>query len=92
MNKNHHFKLIQGTFSASEASEVLFDLISSKIHFHTKQNFSNLERFGKEKPNSQKRIKALKKIQLSLKKIFEAAEKKGQHLNIEGNIEIAIVP
>lgn len=91
MNKSHKFKLIQGTFSASGASAVLFDLISSKIHFHSMENFSNRERFGKDKANSQRRIKALKKVQESLKKMFEAAEKKGQRLKIEGTIEITIV-
>ena len=48
-------------FSPSGASEVLFGLISSKIHFHSMENFSSNERFGKDKPNSQRRIKALKK-------------------------------
>ncbi|HNP21077.1 MAG TPA: hypothetical protein PKM63_01415 [Panacibacter sp.] len=91
MNKSHSFKLIHGTFSPSGASEVLFGLISSKIHFHSMENFSSNERFGKDKPNSQRRIKALKKVQGSIKKIVEAADKKGKQLKIDGNIEITVI-
>ena len=91
MNKSQSFKLFHGTFSASEASKVLYEVITSKINFHSMENFSNKERFGKDKPNSQKRIKALKKMHGSVNKIIEAAEKKGLQLNIDGNIEITII-
>ena len=91
MNKNYNFKLIHGRFTASEAAQVLFDLISSKIHFHTMENFSSQERFGKDAPHSQRRIQALKKVQGSLKKIFDVAEKKDVQLKIEGSVKITIV-
>lgn len=91
MNKNYNFKLIHGTFTASEAAQILFDLISSKIHFHTMENFSSQERFGKDKPDSKSRIQALKKVQGSLKKIFDVAEKKDVKLKIEGFVEITIL-
>lgn len=55
------------------------------------ENFSSNERFGKDKPNSQRRIKALKKVQGSIKKIVEAADKKGKQLKIDGNIEITVI-
>ena len=59
-----------------------FGLISGKIHFHSMENFSSNERFGKDKPNSQRRIKALKKYRVN-KKIVEG-DKKGKQLKIDG--------
>jgi len=91
MKKNYDFKLIHGTFSASESAKILFDLISSKIQFHNMENFSSQERFGKDAPHSQKRIQALRKVQGSLKKIFDAAEKKDLQLKIEGSVKITIM-
>lgn len=91
MNKNYDFKLIHGTFTASESAQILFSLISSKINFHTMENFSSQERFGKDAPQSQMRIQALKKVQESLKKIFDVAEKKDVKLKIESSVEISIL-
>jgi len=91
MDKNFNFKLVHGTFTAPEAAKILFALISSKIQFHTIENFSSQERFGKEAPNSQKRIQALKDAQDSLKKVFAEAEKNEMHLNIEGSVTVTIV-
>ncbi|MEO5999958.1 MAG: hypothetical protein ABIN89_24175 [Chitinophagaceae bacterium] len=91
MNKNYNFKLIHGTFTASEATQVLFDLINSKIHFHSMENFSSQERFGKDMPNSKRRIQALKKVRGSLKKIFDVAEKKKLKLQMDGFVEITIL-
>ena len=91
MNKNYNFKLIHGTFTTSEARQILFDLISSKIHFHTMESFSSQERFGKDAPHSKRRIQALKKIHNSLEKIFDVAEKKDVQIEIEGTVEITMV-
>lgn len=91
MKKGYNFKLIHGNFQAAEAAHILFELISSKIQFHTMENFRSQERFFKDAPNSQKRILALKKIQVSLKKVFDKAEKKELKLKIEGLINITIL-
>ena len=91
MAKNYNFKLINGTFTASESAKILFDLISSKIQFHNIENFSSQERFGKDASHSQKRIHALRKVQGSLKKIFDAAEKKDLQLKIEGAVKIIVL-
>ncbi len=90
MDKNYDFKLITGTFAASEAAQVLFNLISNKIHYHTMENFSSQERFGKDAAHSQRRIQDLKKVQGDLKKIFDMAEQKDLQLKIEGSVQITI--
>lgn len=90
MKEKYNFKLINGTFTPSEASRILFDLISSKINYHTMENFSNQEKFGKDAPHSERRIKALQKAHTSLKEIFESAAKKKLKLKIDGSVEITI--
>jgi hypothetical protein len=90
MNHNYNFKLIDGTFNSSEASLILFNLISSKIDFHTLENFSSQERFGKELPESQSRIRALKEVREDLKKMFNVAEKEEVKLKIESFVKINI--
>lgn len=91
MAKNHAFKLIQGTFTSSAAAQILFGLIGSKIQFHTMENFSSQERLGKDAPLSKKRIQALKKAQVALKKWLDTAEKDNLKLKIEGNITISTI-
>lgn len=91
MKKNHNFKLIDGHFSPSEAGKVVLALVSSKIKYHSMEKFSNEERFGKDAARSEKRIIALKKVKDSIKKVFDAAEKEGMNVKMNGFIEITIV-
>ena len=91
MKQPKSFKLIDGQFTSAEASRVLNMLISSKINYHSKEKFSNEERFGKDASHSVKRIAALKKVQISLKKFFDTAEKKGLNVKMNGFVEITIV-
>lgn len=57
--KTLHLKLIDGTFTAQEAREILAKIYTDKIHFHEMRNFSSLERFGKVDLHSTMRIKEL---------------------------------
>ncbi len=91
MKGKYNFKLINGKFATSEASRILFDLIRSKINYHTMENFSNQERFGKDMPHSERRIKALKKALGSLEKVCELAKEKGLKLRIDGSVDITII-
>ncbi|CAN5663198.1 hypothetical protein BH10BAC3_BH10BAC3_38170 [soil metagenome] len=91
MKKNHSFKLIDGQFSPSDAGKIVFALVSSKINYHSMEKFSNEERFGKDATHSEKRIKALRKVKDSLKKVFDLAEQKGLNVKMNGLIEITIV-
>ena len=91
MKQPKSFKLIDGQFTSAEAGRVLNMLISSKINYHSKEKFSNEERFGKDASHSVKRIAALKKVQISLKKFFDTAEKKGLNVKMNGFVEITIV-
>ena len=91
MKQPKSFKLIDGQFSPSEAAQVINALISSKINYHSMQRFSNVERFGKDASHSEKRIAALKKLKLSINKVFDAAEKKGSKIKMDGFIDVTVV-
>ena len=91
MEKKHNYTLIEGTFTPAEAGRVLFDLVRSKITYHSMEKFSAQERFGKDESHSERRITSLKQLQQSLKEVFEFADKKGMNLKIDGLIEITII-
>jgi hypothetical protein len=91
MKKSYTFKLIDGTFTPAEANRVLTDLVNSKIHFHEMENFSSQERFGTDVTHSARRLKALRKLKLDLKKIFDSTAEKHRDLKINSHIEILIV-
>ena len=91
MENKHILKLIDGKFIPSEAREVLFDLISSKINYHQMEMFSNEERFGKDESNSESRIEQLKDVRRRLKEIIDYTSKKGLSLKIESFIDITFI-
>lgn len=91
MRKSHKLKLIDGTFTSSEAGKVLFDLISSKINYHAMQAFSIKERFGGDVSFSEKRIEDLKETRRRLEEIINRASEKGLNLKVESFIEITLI-
>jgi DNA-directed RNA polymerase subunit F len=90
MSKSKKLKLIEGEFQFREAKEILFNVFSTKINFHQRNNFSHKERFGKEDPTAKKRIPALKKELVKLEKILNEAEAKNKKLIIGSEITITL--
>ena len=62
-----HLKLIDGTFKAEDAVNVLLGLVSYKINYHQNELFLHKEQFGSDVKNSEKRITELKKLLHTLK-------------------------
>ena len=91
METIHQFKIIDGDFSASEARQVLMNMLSSKISFHSMEIFSIQERFNGDVSRSVKRIRELKAIGDSLNTIFDDTAAKGMKLRIKGSIELRLV-
>jgi hypothetical protein len=91
MNKNEKLTLIEGDFSFDEAKEILISMYSSKINFHTMQNLSSLERFGKDDEIAQKRIPVLRNEMKKLKAILLEAKAKNKKLVVNSEISIALV-
>lgn len=70
MKKTEKIDLIKGTFSPSEARDILLDLLNSKINFHNKKNWSSRERFGKPDAESEQRLKHLKNSRNKILRLF----------------------
>ena len=91
MKDKQHFQLIDGTFTAPEASRVLLSLIKSKMDYHNIEKFSNEVRFGRDEAHSEKRLHELAKLNDALKELFASAADAKQNLKINGWIEITPV-
>lgn len=92
MNNHQRFQLIEGTFTPSEAGQVLLSLVTSKIDYHSLEKCSNEERFGRDIAHSEKRLEKLRKLNTALKELLAVAADEKQNLKIDGWIEISFVP
>jgi hypothetical protein len=90
MSTTTSLSLIEGEFDSEEATEVLMNIFSTKIHFHVMRNFSSEERFGKPDEVSTTRIPVLKNNIALLTEILSEAKRKGLNLNISANIQISV--
>ncbi len=88
MKKTHCLKLIDGTFSAADAENVISTLISSKINYHSIESFSNKERFNKDTAHNERRIEELKEAREYLDLIIKRAKQYNRNLVIESYINI----
>ncbi len=86
----YKFKLIDGDFSHIEALEVLLNLISSKIKFHSMEEFGIQIRNGGTADRHEKRIVELTKIRDEIKSLLNDPKCKESQFNILGNVEIHI--
>jgi hypothetical protein len=86
------FKLIDGSFTQAEAREILLSLISAKLKFHTLKKFSDLERFGQDTMQSEKRIKELNDLDKEIRSFLDTAETADCIISITSNIDILITP
>ena len=91
MKNLEDLKLIEGTFLPNEAKEMLSNLFSSKIQFHTTKNFSTQVRFGKDDTVSATRIPELNKSLEDIIEIINQAEKNNQHISIHSSVSIRII-
>lgn len=83
-------QLVEGTFTPSEASDVISSLIQEKINFHKLQRLSKCE--GNENANCEypdNRVKELEDEKLIAKEFIKIARKEGSNLRINGVIEIS---
>ena len=91
MEKEQEFQLVEGTFNAHDAAEVLFTLISNKINFHKLQQFSFQERNVGDIAHSKQRIASLEKSREQVKRLIEECRNNDLHVELEGIIKIKIV-
>ncbi len=82
--------LIEGSFTAEEAKEILLNIYSTKINFHEMKNFSSQERFGMEDEIAQKRIPKLKNEIENVLQLVSVADLNKNKLMITSEINISL--
>ena len=88
----HRYKLIDGTFSAPDAAQVLLTLVKSKMDFHERERVSNQERFGSDVAHSARRSSELRQLHETLRELCQSAAASGQSLQVNGWLEITLGP
>lgn len=82
--------LIEGSFTASEASDILHGLLDKKINFHKLQRLGKTERDHSDACSfDNERIDELLAEKENLKVYFAAIRAKGVQLTINSTIEIS---
>lgn len=89
MNNINQFKLISGEFSNEQAKDVLTDLYSSKIKFHSICALRHEEKFAKKSSFHEDRIIELKLERDGILKFLENVSPDDK-LKIESTISISI--
>jgi hypothetical protein len=90
MNKIDKLKLIEGDFSFNEAKEILTSMFNSKINFHSIQNWSSQERYGKDNETAQNKIQLLTNEIEKLEEIILEAKAQNKKLTIKSEIIISL--
>lgn len=91
MQQNQTYKLIDGEFDPSEAWNILFTLVNSKINFHSMESFGIAIRTSGDTSFHEKRIKELMQTNKDIKKLMDFATEKKLRLKINAAIEVELV-
>jgi hypothetical protein len=88
LNKSNTFNLIKGTFSIEQAKDLLTDLYSSKLKYHTLCAWKHEERYATKSDYHTARINQLKMERDQVIQFLENLNVGGQ-LTIESSIQIS---
>jgi hypothetical protein len=88
---NCQLSLIKGDFTAEQATDIVSELIFSKISFHQLRCLSGEIRFGSNDGNSQQRIEELKYTLACFQDLSAMAEQNGKTLRIRSTIDIEVI-
>lgn len=89
-NETHQLQLVNNTYSAEAAKEVLTSLIRDKIRFLNVQVLSNHERYGADISHSTKRVAELQaELEIMIKKLNEAIAN-GDEIEVSCPINITV--
>jgi hypothetical protein len=84
------FTLINSTYSASNAKEVLTSLINDKIRFLNIQILSAHERFGENTAHLEARVKELVADRNRLIELLDQSAETNTEIEIVGSVEITV--
>ncbi|MHA7831537.1 MAG: hypothetical protein ACX93O_10585 [Flagellimonas sp.] len=92
LTEQRKIQLVDGTFTPTEASDVMTALIDEKINFHKIQRLKIWEGNHSSKTNIlDNRIDELEKEKMTARAIIEQARKNGKNITINGILEIKYV-
>ena len=86
--ENNKVTLIDGTFSIAEAKDVLINMFTMKINFHSQKNVSHVERFGKPDEAATEKVAFLKSELAKLEALIEKADSDNASLKVTSAIHI----
>lgn len=89
MEATKTIKLIAGEYSPEEAREILYSMLSSKIEFHAKKDFSSQERFGKPNLDSRKRMEELQAAKEEMLALMREAHRENRRIKISSEVVIS---
>lgn len=91
LKKTQKINLIEGDFTASEAADIINDVLKVKINFHKIQRLSITEGNNENKCEfDSERIEELLNEQRIAKEFFSQARIQGKKLNMTSTINITI--
>ena len=85
-----HYRLINGTFSADDAREVLLTLLEDKIRYHARNNWSRRERCL-DTEWGDRRIIELRQTKADIAELVAAAKEAGAELAIDCEIKVTLL-
>lgn len=89
--QQHSIKLIDSTYPAKQAREVIMTLLNDKIRFLGVQILSIEERFGDNTEHMRQRIKELEHEKRELLRQLESLEDENTPLEIDCQIDLKVV-
>jgi hypothetical protein len=90
MKKTKIIDLVKGTFTPSEAREIIFQLLDSKINFHNLKNLSSRERFGRPDVDSEQRLEQLKESRKEAEALILSSTAEKKSVTIKSAIELTV--
>ena len=88
MSSVKNYKLVEGQFSPSDATNILFALFNSKINFHQLESFRIQEKNFKNRDSikHEERVEELKEAYKFFKTLINEASDENMDLEIHGTI------
>lgn len=86
--QNNKVTLIDAVFNVAEAKDIVINMFTMKINFHSQKNVSHVERFGKTDNAALEKVEFLKAELAKLETIIAEATEKNVSLKVTSNIHI----
>ncbi len=86
-----NISLINSSFSAKEAKQVLVSLLDYKIQFHHRKILSSYEKYGTEDEYSKNRIVQLKEERAKVEELLDNSDFENCTIALESEVSIKVL-